>query len=383
MMLLERGELRDLMEFRAKEGNKILTLYLNIDPLKPSNARGGFKVVLQELLNKAEKQAESQKEEELFAQERSLIERYVEHLIPKQKTLVAFLDTEDGLQVMEQLPVEIPNQVYFRDYPVLRPILELLDSSETYLLCSLDREKARFLRLFLGTVTELKEISSQPPVKHRQTSGTDHMRSQMVLQRRAAAWSNRFLKEAAEEAWDLYEKHAIDQLILAGTEEAVSEFRRILPRNLSQRIIGQVKLPTNAKPQDIMEACYPIIKEREQRAEEALVTDLVTSAQKGDKAVLGVNATINAINEGRVYLLIYPNGYSIEGFRCSLCEVILDHIPQDGKCPYCQERCHSIENLILEASEKVFEIGGKVIAIKEPVQIEKLVNSGILGAFLR
>jgi len=382
-MLLERGELRNLMEFRAKEGNKILTLYLNIDPLNPSNAKGGFKVVLQELLNKVGKQVKTTNEEEHFARERSLVERYVEHLIPKQKTLVALLNTEDGLEVIEQLPVEIPSQVYYRDYPVVRPILELLDRSETYLLCSLDREKARFSKIFLGTVTELKEITSEPPVKHRQTSGTDHMRSQMVLQRRAAAWSNRFLKLAAEEAWDLYQKYAIDQLILSGTEEALSEFRRILPRNLSEKIIGVVKLPTNAKSQDILEACLPLIREREKAAEEALVTDLVTSAQKGDKAVLGVNATINAINEGRVYLLIYPMGYSIEGFRCNLCEVILDHIPQDGKCPYCQENCHNIENLIFEASEKVFEIGGKVIAIKEPENIQKLINSGILGAFLR
>lgn len=383
MSVLERVQLKQLMGYQPREGNKVLSLYLNVDPLNPANMKGGFKVMLDELLKKVEAGIQKDKDREIFSNYRELALKYVEHLIPKGKTLVMFLDGNRDLNIQEELPIEITPQVYYRDYPVVRPLLEVLEISESYLIVFMDREKARFLKLFLGSLSELKELSSEPPVKHRQTSGTDHLRSQMVLQRRAASWSNKFIKSLVDTTEELMEAQAIDAIIVSGTEEVTAEFIRLLPRSLKDKVVGTIRLPLNARQQEIMEAVLPIVSNREFLAEKELVEDLLTSAQKGEKAVLGLNPTLSAINEGRVYLLLYPDGYSVSGFICDLCGVLLDHIPETGKCPYCQEECLAVEDLIEEACEKAFEMGGKVFKVRNNPHRKQLIESGILGAFLR
>lgn len=383
MSILERSQLKELMDYEAKEGEKVLSLYLNVDPLNPVNAKGGFRLALEELLKEAEKALKTDQDRAIFLDQRSTVERYVDHLMPRGKTLVMFLSTSNTLHIKEELPVKISSQLYFRNYPVVRPLLEVLEKSESYLVVLLDREKARFVKVFLGSSVDLKEISSEPPVKHRQTSGTDHMRSQMVFQRRAEAWSNRFQKLAVETAQDLGESEGVDGLIISGTEEVLAEFKRLLPRSWKERVVGTIKLPVSARPQEIADAIAPIVMRREFEAEKELAEDLLTSAQKGEKAVMGVNPTLSAINEGRVYLLLYPEGHVTPGYRCDLCDILLDHIPETGKCPYCQEDCLEIPNIIEEACEKTLEMGGKVLRISHPDNRKKLFESGILGAFLR
>ncbi len=383
MSLLQRSQLRELLNYETREGNKVLSLYLNVDPLDPANAKGGFKVRLEELLKRIESNLKAQEDLLAFSERKNAAERYVGHLIPKGKTLVMFLDGSGGLDIQEELQVEIHSQAYFRDYPVIRPILEILETAESYLLVLMDREKAKFFSLFLGSLLELKEISSEPPVKHRQTSGTDHLRSQMVLQRRAATWSNKFLKSVVDATEELGESQDLDALILSGTEEVVAEFKRLLPKHWKDRIVGTVKLPVTASKGEILEATSSIVAKRELFAEKELVEDLITSAQKGEKAVLGINPTLNAINEGRVYLLVYPDGFTLSGFRCQLCEVLLDHVPESGKCPYCEETCVNVEDIIEEACEKVFQMGGKVLRIRHSDHKKVLSDSGIIGAFLR
>lgn len=383
MSVLERAQLKQLMSYQPREGNKVLSLYLNVDPLDLANMKGGFKVRLDELLKKIEANIQREEDRELFSNYKDAALKYVEHLIPKGKTLVMFIDGDRNLNIQEELPIEITSQVYYRDYPVVRPILEVLEISESYLIVFMDRERARFLKLYLGTLSELKELSSEPPVKHRQTSGTDHLRSQMVLQRRAASWSNRFLKTLVDSTEELMETQAIDAIIVSGTEEVTAEFIRLLPRSLKDKVVGTIRLPLSARQQEILEAVLPIVSNREFLAEKELVEDLLTSAQKGEKAVLGLNPTLSAINEGRVYLLLYPETYSVSGFRCDLCGVLLDHIPETGKCPYCEEKCLTVEDLIEEACEKAFEMGGKVFKVRKNPYRKQLIESGILGAFLR
>ena len=88
---------------------------------------------------------------------------------------------------------------------------------------------------------------------------------------------------------------------------------------------------------------FPIIEKIEREQQSTLVQDLITTAHKskatGVKAVLGFDATLDAVNQGRVYRLVYPTGLSMNGYHCTSCDVLLDHSPSDGQCPdHCASR---------------------------------------------
>ena len=131
----------------------------------------------------------------------------------------------------------------------------------------------------------------------------------------------------------------------------------------------------------------PVVEERERATELRIVTDLITTASKmsttSDKAVIGINPTLDVINQGRAYLLVYPSGTQIKGYFCPKCEVLLDHPPEGGKCPYCSASLEIVDDLIWLASEKVLASGGKIEEVKSEDASKQLLAHGIIGAFLR
>src|SRR5712672_3434848 len=92
--------------------------------------------------------------------------------------------TGDFFRVCE-LAVNVHNILSWRDKPYVRPLLELIDEHERYGVVLTDREHARLFSIFLGELEEHQEVFARADVTHVKTSGTDHMRSQMNIQRKA------------------------------------------------------------------------------------------------------------------------------------------------------------------------------------------------------
>jgi endogenous inhibitor of DNA gyrase (YacG/DUF329 family) len=136
-----------------------------------------------------------------------------------------------------------------------------------------------------------------------------------------------------------------------------------------------------------MEISMPLVEAIERRRERQLVEDLVTIARKSqpklEKAVAGLDATLDAINQARVYRLVCPAGGKAAGCECPTCEILLVRLPQDGRCPYCSGSLVEVDDIIWLASERVLAMGGKVEEIRDQEASAKLEAVGKVGAYLR
>ncbi|SFM50983.1 hypothetical protein [Thermodesulforhabdus norvegica] len=387
MKVFEPHVLKELKERTARDGSPVLSVYLNIDPSLPANAKGGYRTLLDQMLEKVRANIEDSSLKEHFEEDSRWIRSRVEHLIPGGKTYVAFCDVSEDFYYEEELPLRLANVVAYEDTPYVRPLIEAMDEYERYGVVLLDREKARFFIVFLGQIEELEDAINIPPVRHRKTSGTDHMRSQMVFQRRAETWSSWFLKELSERLQELTLRYQLPHLILMGPPEVTAEFYRLLPRSLQEKVVDRVRMPVKASEKEVLEACIPAIEERERAVEEKLVKDVVTAASKSgstsEKAVMGINGVLDAINQGRVYLLVYPSGYAVSGYYCPRCEVLLDHAPENANCPYCSAELEEVDDIIWLASEKVLASKGRIEEVRSPGAKKYLEQNGFVGAFLR
>ncbi|MEJ5299578.1 MAG: hypothetical protein WHS38_01155 [Thermodesulforhabdaceae bacterium] len=388
MNIFRQETLKWLKERAPKEGSPVLSVYLNIDPSLPANAKGGYKTVLDQMLTRIEKEIGNDGNLKAhFKDDSQWILKEVETLIPAGKTFIAFCDISEKFTYKEEIPLRLPNLVFYEEAPYIRPVLETIDEYERYIICLLDSEKARLFLFSFGQIEEIQDTVSLAPVKYRKTVGTDHMRSQTIFQRRAETWTNWFLKDTSNRIYDLIEDSKAQYIILMGPSEITSELFRLLPKALQEKVVARLRMSTKAKSEEVLEVVLPVVEERERATELRIVTDLITTANKispsSDKAAIGVNPTLDVINQGRAYLLVYPTGTQLKGYFCPKCEVLLDHPPEGGKCPYCSQSLEAVDDLIWFASEKVLASGGKIEEVRSEDACKQLLANGIIGAFLR
>lgn len=387
MSVLQPQVVRELAERTARSGSPVLSVYLNLEVTDPATRRSSYKAVLDRMLKDLEGQLEDEGKIRHFREDAEWVRQRVEFHMPKGKSLLLFCDASEAFYFEEDLPLRLASQVWFGNTPHLRPLLEAMQEYERYGVVVVDREKARFFIISMGTIEEVSDVFQDPPVKHRSTTGSDHMRSQMTLQRRAATWSNWFLKDVSDILHDIIRKHDVDRIILGGPEDVTAELQRLLPKALLPRVAGRIRVSSVTRPAEVLELSFPVIERIEREQELALVQDLITTAQKTEstakKTVLGLNATLDAVNQGRVFRLLYPSGLTLAGYRCSACDVLLDHAPANHICPYCSGALEKIADVTWLASERVLEMGGKHDEIRGSEALKLLQAAGPIGAFLR
>ncbi len=388
MSVLQPQMIQQLAERPFRDGSPVLSVYLNLDPGDFPHRRSGYKVTLDGMLRDIESQIDDEDKRRHFREDAEWVVQKVEFHLPRGRSLLLFCDVSESFFYVEDLPIPLANQVWYENAPFVRPLLDARNEYERYGVVLVDREHAKFYVITMGTIEEVSDVFQTPPFKVRSTSGRDQLRSsQTVSQRRAAVWSGWFLKDVSDILHEIIQKYDIDRILLAGPEDLTAEMQRILPKAIAARVVERVRIALNAKPNDILELVFPFIEKIEKAQELAVIEDLVTIAQKANptlqKAVLGLNPTLDAVNQGRVFRLAYPSGLKMNGYHCTSCGVLLDQCTTDCKCPYCSQPLRETDDIMLLASERVLEMGGRIDEIKGEEACEKLNGGGGIGAFLR
>lgn len=212
-------------------------------------------------------------------------------------------------------------------------LLEALDEHERYGVVLTEHGRSRLFTVFMGDIEEQIDAFASAKVRHLTSTGMDHPRSQMQFQRKSEMHALRHLKHAAELLDELVTRYAFDRLVLAGPEEPVTELARLLPKRLRTRVVARIALPFTVSNDQLSKAMQDVVERVEREAERRLVEELVEDAGSHRRAVTGVDATLYAMQEGRVYRLIYVEGLRMTGWRCDRCHALCADTCQ--LCPYC------------------------------------------------
>ena len=78
----------------------------------------------------------------------------------------------------------------------------------------------------------------------------------------------------------------------------------------------------------------------------------------------GLGHTLGAINQGRVWKLVYLQGLRLEGGVCQRCNVLLD--PAEVRCPLCQQPAEPEAHMVDRMARTVLERGGHVEIVDGP-----------------
>jgi peptide chain release factor subunit 1 len=353
--MISRRDVEALMERDVQPDSPVLSVYLNTDQSDAANIQRAFAVVFRNMLREVEGPDDKTKQEQLKNDAEKVL-RFLDDYREPRRALVIFCDSSHDFFWVRDLGVNVRNTLRWLDKPYVRPLLELMDEHERYGVVLTDRAHARLFTIFLGEIEEYTEALAGADATHIKTSGTDHLRSQMNIQRKADLHARWHLKEVAQTMSRLAGKLEFDRLILAGTVEATSELQRLLPKALRARVVGKVAWPVEANISHVLGETLKIEREVERRRESDLVEQLITAAHKKQNAVVGLEDTLLALQEWRVWQLVYSEGLNLRGSQCTNCEALT---ASDEACPYCSHAVRAVNDLIQLAAQRVFDLEGR------------------------
>ncbi len=373
-------ELRGLLEYSVNPESPVLTVYLNVDQSNASNLNRGFEATLKNELRGIEEKLQDKGMRRDFSADVEALLNFVSSYQPKKRTLVAFSDASEKYLWCREISVPLNSCAHWEPTLHVRPLLEAFDEFERYGVLLADKNRARLFTMFLNQIEEHLDAFAQAEVKHIKGPGSDHGRSQAQLQRKAEEHAMRHLKNSAELMDVLADEYHFDHLVLAGPVTATTELQHLLPERLRRRVVGVVALSMEATEGEVLAETIKVQKEVERQKEENMVSDLVTAAAKNNHAVTGLDATLQSLSEGRVWHLLFSDGFVPRGGECPRCTVLVGEGRND--CPYCGGEVKPVHDLIERAAWKVIDSGGRYEHVRERAA-ERLNAVGGVGAFLR
>ena len=365
-------ELQELVDFRAEEGS-VLSLYLNVDPTQ--HTKDEYRLTLKSMLKGVANEAS--------AKDLAEVEKYFDFQYDWQgKGVVIFSCLEEDFWRAYPLAVPVENHVFVADSPYIKPLTDILDEYGRYGVILVDREGARLFLFHQGELEETDGTLGEEVKRTKRGGGSAAGRLGGLtarVSRHEEEIAQRNLREAAELAARFCEGGRCSRVILGGTDEILTQFQGMLPKELQEQVVGSIPLDMAASETEVLDRSLEVIQEVERRREGELVEQLITAAtSKGGHGALGLDDTLAAVQEGRAHILVVAEGYAATGYGCQNCGYVAAHKLKE--CPFCGGKIAHIEDAVNTIVRKAIESGIEVEVVKGCVALEK---AGSIRAILR
>lgn len=372
--MLDRKELKELAKMRD-ENMSFASLYLNVDPF--TNPKGEYLIQFKNML----KGAADNLDRGVYKEVKADLEKMDAYVLGNKrmfrKGLVLLSSSHKGLWKEYHLSVPVKSEIVVDKCPYIKPLLDILDRYQRYVIALVDKESARIFVVHLAEIVEYGEVHT-PDVPGRHKKGGWFALSQNRYDRHIRFHVELHLGDVVKKLDSFMSGEGISGLLLGGSDEAVSMTKNMLSAAVAARIIGTFQAEMFAPDDEVLAKAEAVINCCEKKKKEETVDKLVSQALKNKTAVLGVENVLNALHEGKVMKLVFVQDYNPAGYACRKCRSL---IIQDLRlCPYCRGEMDKTDNLIDQAAQKAVGQGAAVEVVKGS---KALTDSGGIGAFLR
>src|SRR5262245_28915540 len=377
--MISRNEIETLVRREPVDGSAVLSVYLDVDQSKGSNLNRRFHSVLEDMLRSIKTGLQDAQLKD-FAADAARAQEHVLGLEPGSKGIILFADTSEELFWSRKVPVPIRNNARWSDTPYVTPLLALIDEYERYGGGLVDKERGRLFTVYMGEIAELADFLAARPVRRIQAPGMDHLVSEHRLQNKADLHAHLHLKHVAESIDRLVDRYAFDRILIGGPVEATGELQRLLSKRVRRRLVDRISLPIAANAGRVLEEALRTGERLERQMEEQIVNDLITGDDKHHPFTLGLEHTVHALCEGRIWRMVYAQGFTARGGQCGNCRMLF--AISGGTCEYCGAAIKPTEDLLERMLERALgqdslleQVSGSAAA--------RLRQAGGIGAILR
>jgi stalled ribosome rescue protein Dom34 len=373
--MLGRGVLSRLYTL-TQQRTSTLTIYLDIDQNKQANRKQGFIVQAEALVK--ELKSRQKKSDRLDTACRQAL-KLVREMRPKGKAALIVVHPETKLSEAHQIGLAFAASIHWRRGAFLRPVVEAMDEHERYAVALTDNQRARIFTVHMGEITEHDDLISEMTARSR-SLGADQMRSQKRRDQRRDDEVASHAKKVIDALHDLALRGPYDRLIVGGTPKAAGQLTRLLPTRMRGKLVDTVSMRVGGTQKEVLNKILSVQLRMERDREKVLVEGVLAELHDGGKAVAGFAPVLDAVNQGRVWALVYGKGFAAKGGECSSCNSYSPH--PKGPCVYCGEEVRPLPHCVDRLSQSVLEMGGKVEVVDGDAK-KDLAKPGGIAAMLR
>lgn len=318
--MIDREAVQQLRAELSELQPPVLSLYVEVDPTRPENERRAWVLRARNAVKALAAPAEI---------EQAVLTALEAEIAPEARTLALFAaapaaERKSTTVAVTRLPLHINlplvdvrnGRVEARwGEPYISPLIYALDQYEHTAVVWLRGEGWRFFEVFLGEIVEhtdvfrsveadlWQQVTQFDPRRLREALRAQAMGNRDRFARRMENIAVRYLQRLAELTERALDHLRVRRLVLLGREEATKQFADLLPRAVRQMTVAHVAdLPhPDAAPAHVLAKVLPVLEQVEYNHEQSLLEQVVR--QPG---VWGVDPTLNALQEGRLSVLIAP-----------------------------------------------------------------------------
>jgi peptide chain release factor subunit 1 len=368
--VLNEADVRELAGFKGEDA-PVTSLYLDVDGathVRRSDLLKELDLVLKSIGKDATKDPSVAKD----------LKRMQEHVrggIDRShiRGLALFSCSAHDFWRVVELPVAVRSQVVVNHTPAVRQLESVLDEYERFGILLADKQRARMFVYELGELIDSNELFEQLP---RQEDDGRAIRRDGV-QDHVAARAHVHLKHAADVAFKVLQDHGFERLIISAPDEIANELESLLHPYLKERLVARCHVRVDASHDAIRNAALQVEADVERAREAEAVSRLRDAVGSDGRGVAGLDATLRALVERRVEVLLVSSTYTTPGWRCTTC----GWIGRVGRaCPVDGQEMSAVADVVEEAIEE---------ALAQSCEVEICVGNadldvlGQMGALLR
>lgn len=386
--MLEASKLQELLNSSEKN---ILTIYLNSDSSKSDGGRTAsliwLKGALKDLKDKISK-------EDLihFEKLEKKAKKLLEGTLFKEKAVIVFIG--DAITEILSIQVGVENEVSY-GVPNLGQIIWLLEEYRPYGVLLLDSHKVMFYKVQLNRVERIKShdlnldtadwkkqrlmppSSPKDGISKGAIGGGDRVEA---FNDRVKANIQRFMKETTSFFDSLKHDYNISELIIGGSEDIQDKYIKLLNKDQSEMLVGKASISINAPNKEILELSLKEFWKYERSREKRLADLLIEKSTQGNNASIGLDTTLQAINNGRADSIVISRQLKATIKECKNCQSLQSD--KNDECIVCRNKSFNINSIKSLIPLRAIKNGIK-LEILGGEAAELLMRYGGIGVFWR
>jgi peptide subunit release factor 1 (eRF1) len=371
--MLTPARLRTLSEIKSAD-EPVLSFYFQLGPER--RVGRAWHTFFSSLCDATFKPIEDRHRRQAMQEEFDRIEQALEAELPTLGRGVAFFVCRK-LSLWRQIAVSVPlpDGVFVRRTPYLRPLARTRDEHDRFVLALLSQELSRFFISQIGQVEEAFQIKANRPSKVLSDGGPKdrpHVMATEPLKNEA-----RLLAHAEELVLTQFEGR---HLLRSGGLELRTAVMQYLSKEVRKHAAGEFSVEIHAQPAEVAAAAEPVQRAIEAREEVATIERLVDLGP--GRSAWGEQPTLDALRVGRVMTLAVDDMFCKPGARCSNCNGLW--AVWSPNCPACGSGGVEVVTDVVElAIEQALEEKGALEIVRSSAARHLMTSIGPMAALLR
>lgn len=339
------------------EGENLVSLYLDLDRSKYSNI--GIKDKVKDLLKKVE--INDALKDDLS----NKLSDFLSRVSGNTKSVAVFYSKAHWYPYVFSHPLD--DFVCVDNFFDLEPLLFLLSENRNVAVLLINSEESRFLAVFLGNLEDHRHLEDRIIRKHKKGGW-----SQARFERKVDGEIKEHLKHSSDFLIRMDKIYKFDYIFLRSDSELENEFKNIVPKNILDKIRGDIKVDFNAPAEQIIGMVDRLTQEKvqeEENKEVSEITELYKNRHGENKIVTGIVEVTRALYDNKISKIIVNEEYSEPGFFCVFCGYIA---LSEEYCPYDQTPNSRTKNVVSVVLDQALAKGAKIEVLKNDAKVKEL-----------